>query len=545
MFSIKYLGIFLLIFLQTSEGIQRCDSLILSGVDAMLAKDHARSLELLTEARTMAVNNNWNSQLFLATNNIGANYYSMLDYGEALDYYLEAYTIALKELDVSHEMTVLNNIAILYSKERNFEKAEEYFLKAYDLAKENSLTDKKAIYAVNLGLVFNEKGDYLKANSYLNEALSLSGELPQVIMQAKVALADNYEKRGMHAEAKSLAESLLTQIDDSKYLEERLSLLLNLSAIYRKQGDFEAAISYAQSALSAELSWEQKIVLYERLANLFETTKDYENAIKAKDSVIYAKEQFYELKNGRLFESNKVKFEVQNYQNQLRQNQMELEEERKKVYTISGIALLIIVLIAWSLRNLYIKNKQRKILHRRSEEIMALELEKEKHENLILDKQLKENEALALLEKERFKNEIEQRNRKLTSKALYLAERNELIKIILDDLVKFQNNQTAQSLSVPIKKLKELLKTDVEWEKFIAHFEEVNQGVLSALKERHPDLNANDIRFISYVFMNLTNKEIASMLNITLEACRKRKERIAKKMDLEDSASLYHYLFTA
>ncbi|QNK78655.1 hypothetical protein H7F37_06140 [Winogradskyella sp. PAMC22761] len=50
----------------------------------------------------------WYKQQFLALNNIGANYYSMLDYGEALDYYLEAYTIALKHLDENEEMTVLN-----------------------------------------------------------------------------------------------------------------------------------------------------------------------------------------------------------------------------------------------------------------------------------------------------------------------------------------------------------------------------------------------------------------------------------------------------
>jgi DNA-binding NarL/FixJ family response regulator len=44
--------------------------------------------------------------------------------------------------------------------------------------------------------------------------------------------------------------------------------------------------------------------------------------------------------------------------------------------------------------------------------------------------------------------------------------------------------------------------------------------------------------------MNLSTKEIASMLNITLEACRKRKERIAAKLELHDSMPLYDYLST-
>ena len=92
--------------------------------------------------------------------------------------------------------------------------------------------------------------------------------------------------------------------------------------------------------------------------------------------------------------------------------------------------------------------------------------------------------------------------------------------------------------------MKGLIKSDNEWEDFIKHFEEVNQGFLSDVKEKHPELNANDLRFISYVYMNLTTKEIAAILSITAGACRKRKERISKKMNLTDSSKLYDYLST-
>jgi len=52
----------------------------------------------------------------------------------------------------------------------------------------------------------------------------------------------------------------------------------------------------------------------------------------------------------------------------------------------------------------------------------------------------------------------------------------------------------------------------------------------------------NDIRFLSYLYMNLSIKEISSLLNITPDACRKRKERIAKKMGLQETAELFPYL---
>jgi tetratricopeptide (TPR) repeat protein len=153
--SCKYTALLVVcIFLCTSAAantVAHCDSLIKKGIDAMWEKQHGRSIELLTQAKILAERNNWYEQLFLANNNLGANYYAMLDYGEALNYYLESYTIAVKELKPKHEMVVLNNIAIVYSKEKNYDKAKEYFQKAYDIAKENKDRIKIGLYAMKPG----------------------------------------------------------------------------------------------------------------------------------------------------------------------------------------------------------------------------------------------------------------------------------------------------------------------------------------------------------------------------------------------------------
>ena len=148
--------VFLLVLsFSNAQTVEECDKILIEAVQEMNQKNHARSLELLTEVKSMAESNNWSKQLFLAVNNIGANYYLMLDYGEALDNYLEAYKIALKDLDPKHEMIVLNNIAILYSKDSKNDKAEEYFLKAYEIAKENNDSVKIGLYATNLATVAN------------------------------------------------------------------------------------------------------------------------------------------------------------------------------------------------------------------------------------------------------------------------------------------------------------------------------------------------------------------------------------------------------
>ncbi len=526
------------------NNLATCDSLIRKGVNLMLEKEHTQSLELLVKAQSMARDNNWDKQQFLAINNIGANYYSMLDYGEALDNYLEAYTIAIKELDAKYEMIVLNNIAILYMKEEKMDKAEEYFTKAYEIALEREDSTKIGFYAVNLGLVANKKQELDKAEKYFDKAIPLLQGLPDIVQKAYLGKAENLKLKGANQEAKTILEPLVPTSKIEKLEESQIVALQLLSEITYNEDNIAVARKYSNTIIQHSSNVEDRLNAFQHLSNIHRKAGDLEQALAVKDSATAAIKQLNEIKNGRLFETNRVKFEIQNYRNQLLENQKLLQSERKVFYIVLTAAIIIILLIAWALRNSYIKGKQRKIIHSRSQEVMTLELEKEKSDKLLLEKKLKEEEARALLEEERLKNEIESRNRKLSAKALHLIERNELLASIVVDLEASQGLEQESKLRAYIRKLKGLIKSDNEWEDFIKHFEEVNQGFLSDVKEKHPELNANDLRFISYVYMNLTTKEIAAILSITAGACRKRKERISKKMNLTDSSKLYDYLST-
>lgn len=534
-----------LLFITTSLFAQRVelgDSLIRAGVEAMKNQEHSKSLELLTRAKTLAEDRQWHLQHFLALNNMGANYYAMLDYGEALNYYLEAYTLAIKELEPNQEMVVLNNIAILYLRDKEYDKAREYLEKAYALAKNTDNKKKIAHYAVNLGLIFNEKRDLENAEYYLNEALQLTNENPAVLTETKIGLADYHYLKQEYRQAHTYINALLPELEKEGLEEHRLSVLLILSKVSQSENNFKEAIATATQALSKPVNLESKILVYNHLAKLYTAEENYLLALQAKDSVLAFQESLNQLKNGRLYETNRVKFEIENYRKELKQNKETFEAERTAYYQVFGGVVFVMLLLAWGFRNSHQKNKQNKLLLERNNEIMTLALEKEKSDNLLLEKQMKEKETLSLLEQERLKNEIESRNRKLSAKALYLSERNELIASLIEDLSEHSEFKDNLPIKSQVKKLNSLLKTDAEWEGFILHFEEVNQSFLKSLRAKHPQLNANDIRYISYIYMNLSHKEIAAILHITPEACRKRKERIAIKLDLEDSACLFEYL---
>ena len=526
----------------TASPIEKCDSLVKAGVMAMERNENIKSLELLTQARLLAEKNHWYKQQFLAINNIGANYYSLLEYGEALNYYLEAYTIALKELEPKYEMIVLNNIAILYSKEQKYSKANEYFTKAYNIAKENKEPLKVGLYAMNLGNVANEDKKPKRARKYFSEALPLLTGQPQFITLAKIGLAQCDLLENNPAQARKIAETLLKTVKDLEYNDIGISLFQILSRSYLAENSIDLGLLYANKILQKKPDLETKIMVFGLLSDLNFKRKAFAEALSYKDSILKANTELNEIKNGKLFESSKVKFEIQNYRNEIALNESKLSSERKIFYSVIAIIVIIVIFIVWSFRNASIKHKQKKLIAERSEQILTLELEKEKSDNLILEQQFIEKETTALLEQERLKNELELKNRKLSAKALYLSGRNQMIEEVLTELSELPQLSKDVSVVNHIKTLKNHLKSDDEWNNFITHFEEVNQTFLNNLKSKHPGLTANDIRFISYIYMNLSTKEIASMLNVTSEACRKRKERISAKMELPPEVNFYDYL---
>lgn len=545
-FHISLYLLFMLLFAinLSANTIQHCDSLIKQGVDAMWKKEHVKSLELLTEARNLAEKNHWYEQVFLATNNIGANYFTMLDYGEALNYYLESYTIAFKELDPQHEMVVLNNIAIIYTKERNFDKAEEYFQKAYKIAKEKNDSLKIGLYAMNLGGVANETNRLEEAKKYIMESIPLLKQEPHLLVLAEICLAENELLKGNTTLAREKAQELYTSTDNLDYNDTGISLMLIIVKSYLKEEKYTQAITAANKILTGNPNLENKKTVYTLLADIYFKDKVYDKALQYKDSVLWAEVQLNDIKNGKLLETSKVKFEMQDYKNQIALNQEKLNTERKTFYSIIAAIVALVIILVLILRNRSVKLMQKKLVAERNEKAIALELAQEKNENLLLEKQIQDKENKAKLEQERLKNEIESRNRELSAKALYLSQRNTILEDILTSLGKVPELSKNESLAGHIKTLKSHLKDENEWENFLTHFEEVNQGYITRLKTIHPSLNANDVRFICYVYMNLSTKEIASMLNITVEACRKRKERIAAKLELPDSSHLYSYLYT-
>ncbi|NIF04931.1 hypothetical protein F3J23_05705 [Chryseobacterium sp. Tr-659] len=73
---------------------------------------------------------------------------------------------------------------------------------------------------------------------------------------------------------------------------------------------------------------------------------------------------------------------------------------------------------------------------------------------------------------------------------------------------------------------------------FISKFKEVYPEFYEKLTSQYPELTNHDIKFIAYIRLNLTNKEIGQCGNVTLRAVETKKYRLKKKLELPTDMDL-------
>jgi tetratricopeptide (TPR) repeat protein len=523
------LTMFLLLFTAISfkspaQDKATCDSLILEGVDNMFGREYALAFENLNKAKEIAQKNGWYRQQFLALNNIGLTYFKMLDYGNAVSCYLSAYELAISNKAPIDEMIVLNNIAIVYIRDNNPKQALGYLLKSYELAIKSNIRSKIGLYATNLAQLYFDMGDYDSANQSITIALKNLDEDPKTLLYAKLVQNMLILEEGNPAEVIDNVTPLLSEAKNKKYREEIPEIHLLLSKTYSRINSLNKAEFHAMEALKACNDNDLRIKIYNQLADVAVEKHDIHLAVSVKDSIIALTNTINNTKNRELLEYSKLRFELSSSQHALEISQTKAQNIRSIYLVIILLLIPMVIAVVWAFHKKALVDKQKRVIAENSLKIKELELTNAHIQTALLS------------------NEIEQKNKQLSDKILFQSTRNELIEEIIGEISKSSEFRDNNELYKTIRELKSHLKEDSKWGEITDHFESLNNDFLMALKKKHPDLNANETRFLSFIYLNLSNKEIASLLNISAEGCRKRKERVTAKLNLDKSISLYEYL---
>jgi DNA-binding CsgD family transcriptional regulator len=79
-------------------------------------------------------------------------------------------------------------------------------------------------------------------------------------------------------------------------------------------------------------------------------------------------------------------------------------------------------------------------------------------------------------------------------------------------------------------------------ELFAIHFDELNDDFLKKIKKAYPELTNSDLKVCAYLKLNLSTKEIAQLLNISLRGAEVSRYRIRKKLGVQSEQSLSSFL---
>lgn len=501
--------------------------LVRQAANAAVHKDYRQSSALLFKARSEAEAAADYDQLFWVYTNLGINQAELLNYADALQHFTKAYQIATKHLDERRVLSIRNNIAGLYMMNHEQNKALAEYIKIYADIKGSSDSVFTGGCALNIATLLTDKHQYAQARPYMEQAELLLGRYAEN-RAALVTLRTDYllgtgNTEGAYrlvADAQTKYPALQHNAD-ILYLRARTALMRALADEAVAQGH----LALAQPGVDLSM----KRAIFDLLSQAYSMQQCYEQALACKDSVVAVSDALSNLTGQKLYEARQIQFDIW-------QKQQEIDNYKKR--HALEMALLVVALIAsgalvWAL---VVKTKnarqQRKLAH--------MELEHEQVQREALQQKLANEQA----EQEQSQRTIEQRSRELMSKAMQAANRNDSLRELLHTLETDSGLDLDKrpELKRTLAALRHQLDSTVEWKDFTTYFEQTNGQFLQQLKHLHPTLTANELRYLSLVYINLSSKEIALLLNITPEYCKKKKQQVARKMGLTDPRTLYAYL---
>ncbi len=133
-----------------------------------------------------------------------------------------------------------------------------------------------------------------------------------------------------------------------------------------------------------------------------------------------------------------------------------------------------------------------------------------------------------LLNNEKLKQDIENKNRELAISTMSLIKKNEFLSNIKEELKKANEDNNSQ-LKPVIKIIDKNLNNTDDWKFFQEAFNNADKDFLKKVKYKHSNLTPNDLKLCAYLRLNLSSKEIAPLLNISPRSVEVKRYRLRKK----------------
>ena len=499
--------------------------------------------------------------------NIATEYNIMGKFDTALQWSEKALTLNDKYGNAINKAQIYHSMAASYLYSGKIDKATDYVLKGIKILEDKN--DHCYLGQLKLTLA----GTYLQTNNYRFAADLIEEYLARhkndkdskIYAIATVNYTENLIELGQHGKALTLLTEQLPYVKNSGDKELEAVLYSRLAHIEHLRGNSAKSLGYydkAYTLLSEKKSKYSMLVVssyivalneagkneeaiqlinefrhspayrksqtreryeYERtIAELYTETGNWKESSKAYERAMLTGDTLRTEDNNESLNAMQAKFQtdferernqILATSNQSLKKTVQTERHLSFMYILASLAA--IVLILFMLRSYRLKAR----LHR--EELKSVATEKN---------YLEQQHALEQELSNSQKNMLEEKQREATSMALQMANYYDSLHSVIAKL----DDKTLSKTEHIKKELQLLARQKNYWKEFELRFKNANPDFENKLMMRFPVLTKNDIQFCSLLKLNLTYKEIASLLQISYESAVTKKYRIKKKIGIAD-----------
>lgn len=206
------------------------------------------------------------------------------------------------------------------------------------------------------------------------------------------------------------------------------------------------------------------------------------------------------------------------------------------IYVLLAISFLVGIVMSIDKRH---QLEKKKLEHKRLQELREKEIQ--------LDTIARESEGeINRLSNEKLESEIKHMDTELATNTMHLLNKNEFINSIKSTLggviKKSTNDEVKAQINKIIKNIEKNIETDGDWQNFQIHFEKVHGDFSTRLKIQYPSLSPQELKLSAYLRLNLSTKEIANLLNISMRGVEIGRYRLRKKLNLERHQNLAKFI---
>jgi tetratricopeptide (TPR) repeat protein len=400
---------------------------------------------------------------------------------------------------------------------RDHEKSIYYSRRAID-------NDKDTAYAARLNnisrwntiaLCWQRIGNFDSAFHYFDVAMQLANTLNSEVWKGIISgnKAYIYFLQNKYDIAKPLFEFDYNNSKQHKEIADAAHALQMIARINLLQGKKDSALRQVKEAMRMLQQEPQPVPYF--LQNVYYTTADVYRVLGNSDSFYHYFQLYTNLHDSieravtkSRLEISRLRLDNQSNVFKIRGFQKEKEAEtRERNFIIAGIVLVAIVC-------LLILNRQR--LKFRYQRQLAFQQKVIAEKELTAAKEQLDMFTQSIIEKTKIIEQLEQQvvHKPLTEEQQQLA-----------------NELTRQTIL-----------TEEDWEKYKALFEKVYPGFFLKLKEMIPDITVAERRIAALIRLHLNTKQMAAMLGISPDSVYKLRQRLRKRLQLNDEAATETFL---